>query len=130
MILFDGGSATITAFTDSTHVTVKVLTDFPSTSIGSGTWLLGSVNLLDFSNVTPDEVMGMLSGVLSDLASLAGSAALKTPVPFTGKTVGDLLDYATAFKTKVIDPLFVSGNSLRRQQRRRHPTSTSTASSP
>jgi hypothetical protein len=45
--------------------------------------------------------------------SSRSSAALKTPVPFTGKTVGDLLDSATTFKTKVIDPLYVSGNSLR-----------------
>jgi hypothetical protein len=73
----------------------------------------GATNLRDFSNVTPTEVMGMLGGVFNTFVSLAGSNALKTPIPFTGKTVGDLLDYATAFKTRVLDPLFVSGNALR-----------------
>src|SRR5207248_557639 len=52
-VIFQGGSAVITAFTDTTHVTANVLTAFSSTSIGSGSWLLGSVNLLDFSNVSP-----------------------------------------------------------------------------
>jgi Ca2+-binding RTX toxin-like protein len=112
-VIFQGGSAVITAFTDPTHVTANVLTAFSSTTISSGSWLLGSVNLLDFSNVSPTEVMGMLGSVFNTFVSLAGTSALKTPIPFTGKTVGDLLDYATAFKTKVLDPLFVSGNALR-----------------
>ncbi len=110
-IFFGGGRAIITTFTDTEHVTVDIPEAFPSTSITSGSWLVG-INLLDFSNITPGEVMGMLGQVFDTFVSLAGSSVLKTPIPFTGKSVGDLLDYATTFKTKIIDPLFVSGNSL------------------
>ena len=49
----------------------------------------------------------------STFVSIAGNSVLKTPIPFTGKTVGDILDYATTVKTKILDPLFVSGNALR-----------------
>jgi hypothetical protein len=42
LILYDTGVAVITAYTDSTHVTVEIKTEFPDTSIASGTWNLDS----------------------------------------------------------------------------------------
>ncbi|MDX1384599.1 MAG: hypothetical protein R3190_13185, partial [Thermoanaerobaculia bacterium] len=63
-----------------------------------------------FSNITPTEVMGLLRQVLDALTAIAGSQILDTPLPFTGQTVGEVLDYATSFKTEVLDPLFASGD--------------------
>ena len=39
-IIFQGGIGTITAYTDTTHVTLNVTQAFPSTAIVSGTWNL------------------------------------------------------------------------------------------
>ncbi len=73
----------------------------------------GGTDLLDFGNLSPTELMGMLGQVVDAYALLADSDVLDAPVPFTGKTLGSLLDVAAAFKAEVLDPLFVSGDALR-----------------
>jgi hypothetical protein len=73
----------------------------------------GLTNLLDFSNIGPNEVAGMLGQVLDTFTLLAGSKLLEAEIPFTGTTLGDVLDFATNFRTRVLDPLFESGSLLR-----------------
>jgi Ca2+-binding RTX toxin-like protein len=72
----------------------------------------GAVDLLKFANTSPTEVMGMLQQIVDALTLMAQNEALKFEIPFSGKTVGQILDFATAFRTEIIDPLFASGNSL------------------
>ncbi|MCG8607408.1 hypothetical protein MJD09_20805, partial [bacterium] len=72
----------------------------------------GGDDLLDFSNLGPNEVLGMLEQLVNTLTAMAENEAMQVAIPFTDFTVGDLLDYATAFKSSVIDPLFESGNLL------------------
>ena len=70
------------------------------------------INLIDsFSNIGPSDVLGMLQQLGTMLGSMASSSTLNLPIPFTSITVGNALDYATAFKHKFIDPLFKSGDS-------------------
>ena len=71
------------------------------------------VDLLSFSNISPGEVMGMLGQIKDMLLAMAHSELLKAELPFSGKTVGDALDFAEAFKEEVLDPLFTSGDILR-----------------
>ncbi|RLA27297.1 MAG: hypothetical protein DRR15_18690, partial [Gammaproteobacteria bacterium] len=74
---------------------------------------LDVVDLLDFSNIGPSELVGMLMQVGDLLGSIAGSPLLATPIPFTDLTLGDILDIGGSFKESVLDPLFVSGDILR-----------------
>ncbi|MEX2149864.1 MAG: LEPR-XLL domain-containing protein [Steroidobacteraceae bacterium] len=76
--------------------------------------LADDINLLDFSNISPTEALGMLQQVLDALAAMAKAEAMKAQIPFTGgKTLGEVLDFAEVFKEQVFDPLFVSGDALR-----------------
>ncbi|MDH4156934.1 MAG: hypothetical protein OEW00_06620, partial [candidate division Zixibacteria bacterium] len=71
----------------------------------------GTANLLDFGNITAVEALSMLAQVKDTFSALAKSDFLDTEIPFTGKTVGDILDFATIYKKK-LDSLFASGNML------------------
>ena len=64
-----------------------------------------------FSSIGPSDVLGMLQQLGTMLGAMASSAAMNLPIPFTSMTVGNALDYATAFKHKFVDPLFKSGDS-------------------
>jgi hypothetical protein len=70
------------------------------------------LDLLKFGNISPTEVMGMLGALLDTLVALAGSQFMQVPIPYTGRTVGQILDYGKSFKEDVLDPLFLSGNFL------------------
>src|SRR6266850_4105126 len=70
------------------------------------------VTLDDFSHVSVSDMIGMLNQVLNALSGIGKGAALKTEIPFTGKTIGDVVDMASGFKTSVLDPLFKSGDIL------------------
>jgi len=76
-------------------------------TIGSTT-----IDLLNFGNITPNEVLGMLGGVLDTLTALASSQFMQTAIPYTDVTIGDVLDFGKSFKEDVLDPLFVSGDIL------------------
>ena len=67
--------------------------------------------LAGFSNIGPSDVLGMLQQVLSLLSSMASTQALDLQIPFTGISIGDAIDFATAFKTQALDPLFKSGDA-------------------
>lgn len=58
-------------------------------------------NLLNFNNLSPLAILGMLKQVGSFLETFKGSAALSTKIPFTSKTVGDILDIGNAFTDKL-----------------------------
>ena len=49
---------------------------------------------------------------MDSLGSLASQDALQTNIPFTDKSLGDVLDFGQSFKEEVLDPLFVSGDIL------------------
>ena len=71
------------------------------------------VDLLDFSNITPTDIIGMLGQIMSALSGLGESDLLDVSIPFTDITVGKLLDYGTSFKREVLDPLFASGDAFK-----------------
>jgi len=74
----------------------------------------GDIDLLNFSNISPTEVLGMLSQVMDTFIALGQSEVLNTEIPFSGgKTVGEVLDFGTTFKEEILDSLFVSGDILR-----------------
>jgi Ca2+-binding RTX toxin-like protein len=58
-------------------------------------------NFGDFSGVTSLSLLGMLKQVGAFLETFKGSAALSTKLPFTSKTVGDVLDLEQAFTDKL-----------------------------
>ncbi|MEJ2131025.1 MAG: hypothetical protein P8Y95_05235, partial [Gammaproteobacteria bacterium] len=70
------------------------------------------IDLLNFSNVTPNEVLGMLGGLLDTFTAMATNELFSRAVPFTDFTLGDILDYGKTFKEEVLDPLFTSGDFL------------------
>jgi hypothetical protein len=70
------------------------------------------IDLLNFSNITPNEVLTMLGGVFDSLTALLSSQFMQVNIPFTDINLSDVLDYARSFKEEVLDPLFVSGNFL------------------
>ena len=94
---------------------------------------VGFQDLLSFTNIGPNEILSMLQAVANAFSGLAGSSILQTQIPFTGKTLGDVLAYGTAFKERILDPLFVSGDLMRPDNNGdgavERPTSTSRASS-
>jgi hypothetical protein len=69
-----------------------------------------TINLLNFGNISTNEVLGMLGGVLDAFSALVSSQVMQVPIPFANKTVGDILNYSKSFKEEVLDPLFVSGD--------------------
>ena len=73
---------------------------------------LPGVSLDDFGNVSVSDLLGMLGQVLDSFNGLGQSAILKTAIPFTGKTLGDVVDLASGFKSQVLDPLFRTGDVL------------------
>ena len=58
-------------------------------------------SLLNFNNLSPLCTLGMLKQVGSFLTTFKGSAALSTKIPFTSKTVGDIIDIGNAFTDKL-----------------------------
>ena len=86
------GDGTVPTELDITHLTA---------TIGSTT-----IDLLNFSNITPNEVLGMLGGVLDTLTAMASSQFMQTSIPYTDVTIGDVLDFGQSFKEDVLDPLF------------------------
>ena len=70
------------------------------------------ISLDNFKHVSPTDLLGMLGQVLDSMNGLATSSVLKTPIPFTGKTLGDVVDIASGFKAEILDPLFKSGDIL------------------
>src|SRR5262249_47741200 len=50
-------------------------------------------NLFDFGSLTPTSVLGLLGNVFTSFAGVAGNSLLQTQIPFTGKTLGDALDF-------------------------------------
>jgi len=71
-----------------------------------------ALDLLNFGNISPTEVMGMLGGLLDTLTALASNEFMQIAIPYTGKTVGEILDYGQSFKEDVLDPLFTSGDFM------------------
>ncbi|MDB5319040.1 MAG: cya 2, partial [Phycisphaerales bacterium] len=57
--------------------------------------------LLDFNNLSALSLLGMLKQVGTFLERFKGSAALSTKIPFTSKTVGDIIDLGNAFTDKL-----------------------------
>jgi hypothetical protein len=74
---------------------------------------IDDLDLLNFSNITPSEILGMLGEVADLLGSIAGSQFLEIGIPFTELSLGDVLDIGDSFKETVLDPLFTSGDALR-----------------
>ena len=105
-----GGSADIgielvgSPFGDSAHAAVPKITHF-NISVNSQT-----VDLLNFTNVNTNDLLGMLGGVLDTLNAITGGSVMNTDIPFTDQTLGDLLDFGKSFKEDVLDPLFKSGD--------------------
>jgi hypothetical protein len=85
----------------------------PEVEINAETASDPNLDLLDFSNISPSEILGMLEQVSDLLGGISGSEFLATPIPFTELTLGDVLDFGQGFKQSVIDPLFKSGDSLK-----------------
>src|SRR5262249_26564782 len=67
-------------------------------------------DLLGFLHASPSEVVGMLQQVLGTFGSYTHSDVLGKTIPFTNEKLGDVLDVASSFQHKVLDPLFVSGD--------------------
>ncbi len=58
------------------------------------------------STMSPADMVVQLAKVVGYVTSLAGVDALELVIPFTnGLTVGEVIDFGTAFKTSIIDPL-------------------------
>ncbi len=68
---------------------------------------------LSFTNTGPNEIMAMLQAIANALTAMVGTELRQIVIPFSNKTVGDILDYGTAFKKRILDPLFKSGDLLR-----------------
>ncbi len=73
---------------------------------------LPGVSLNDFGHVSLNDLLGMLGQVLNAFSGIGENAVLTTAIPFTGKTLGDVVDLASGFKRSVLDPLFKSGDIL------------------
>ncbi|HET6572537.1 MAG TPA: hypothetical protein VFG68_02965, partial [Fimbriiglobus sp.] len=69
--------------------------------------------ILDFDNMSAADMVGMLQQVVDLLIAMTNGKALQTPIPFTDKTVGDVLEFGKSFKAEFLDPLFVSGDALK-----------------
>ena len=69
--------------------------------------------ILDFDNMSAADMIGMLQQVVDLLIAMTNGKALQTPIPFTGKTLGDVLEFGKSFKAEFLDPLFVSGDALK-----------------
>jgi hypothetical protein len=71
------------------------------------------IDLTKFSNISASEIIGMLGEIADLLGKIAGSQFLEIGIPFTELDVGDILNLGGSYKETVLDPLFVSGDSLR-----------------
>jgi hypothetical protein len=67
---------------------------------------------LDFANVSPTQVLGMLADTITAFAELAQSGKLQTQLPFTTDTISSTQNFARLFTQQVLDPLFTNGASL------------------
>ena len=72
----------------------------------------GVPSLNDFGNVSLTDLLGMLGQVLNSFSGIGNNAVLTTAIPFTDKTIGNVVDLASGFKKSVLDPLFKSGDIL------------------
>ncbi|MGP0628314.1 LEPR-XLL domain-containing protein [Nitrospina sp. 32_T5] len=93
------------------NIVFPTFTDFYNGVLPSISLTSGSIDLFDFSNITPSDVAGMLSDLVDTLSALSNSDLLDITIPLTGVKVGDLLDFGEAFKQDILDPLFVSGDA-------------------
>ena len=59
-------------------------------------------------NLSPLELISVLGDVLNTIDSVTSGQALALEIPFTGTTLGEVLNYADVFKSEVLDPLFKS----------------------
>src|SRR5262249_7150329 len=66
---------------------------------------LSGANLFDFSSLTPTSVLGLLGNVFTSFASVAGNSLMQTQIPFTGKTLGDALNFGQNFLNNVLNPI-------------------------
>lgn len=80
----------------------------PTLSLKSGT-----DDLMPFGNLKPNELLGMIGSVADALTSLSQHPDLGVTVPFAGLNVSQGLDFNSAFKRALLDPLFTSGDSQR-----------------
>ena len=107
-----GGLDGITSGTLTATIPGSIFGDDASAAQVNVSFTSGAINLINsFSSIGPNDVLGMLQQLGTMLGSMASSSTLNLPIPFTSVTVGNALDYATAFKHKFIDPLFKSGDS-------------------
>jgi hypothetical protein len=66
-------------------------------------------SLLDFKNINTENVLALLRQLVSALNTFRQAEVFDTAIPFTGATLGDVLDFATALDQKVIQPLTGAG---------------------
>ena len=99
--LFDSTTQTLLG-SASIGVTVGDLFGDPTPDI---TVTSNGANLLDFSNIQPSSVLAMLGDVANSFSNLAQSQLLKTPIPFTGENISDVLNFAQSFSNQVLNPL-------------------------
>src|SRR5262249_28241043 len=71
----------------------------------SSLYSFSGANLFDFGSLTPTSVLGLLGNVFTSFASVAGNSLLQTQIPFTGKTLGDALDFGKNFLNNVLNPI-------------------------
>ncbi|MGH9893526.1 MAG: hypothetical protein ACREA0_16370, partial [bacterium] len=68
--------------------------------------------IFNFTNTSPLGVLAVIRQVVDILVAMRDSEVLQAEIPFTGKSLGDLLDYATTFQKQVLDPIFLSRDAL------------------
>jgi hypothetical protein len=77
--------------------------DFQTTNFG---------NLLDFGNVGPAQVLGILTQLGTYLEQFRSNSLLSVHIPFTNnKTLADVLDVATSFSQTLLDQLQTGGSA-------------------
>ena len=75
---------------------------------------------LNFNQITPDSVLGVINSLKNKFDTLSTSSLLNSPIPFTsGQTLGSLLNLGSVFNNKLINlitasptPNFVSAQDL------------------
>ena len=77
----------------------------------------GLGDLPDFNNVSPANILSDLSSLATFLDSLRKSSLLTMPIPFTGQTLGGILDLKSALNNGLIKALTSGNGSLRCSRR-------------
>jgi len=105
-------TATFTATSSNIFDGTAPVVHFDADPAGDGSTAMNLFN--NFGNSSPNDIMGMLGSVGDLFASISKSQGLSNiKIPFTSLTVGDAINYATAFKHEILDPLFKSGDSTK-----------------